>query len=156
MSLSSASILLFSSSLVTPCVLAPYWLAWSELSVKKCHKKRTPQAQWFVCSPSFSQHCKILERKESHKLQSSSCEMDSHSSLTRKISCSRFLGRGCLRTECCRLAHMCSIRFRSDELPGQSVQTFTSFSSMWPWLNGRLLRLASAQRLLSAEKHVFH
>ena len=37
MSLSFASILLFSSSLVTPCVLVPCWLAWSELSVKKRH-----------------------------------------------------------------------------------------------------------------------
>ena len=34
MSLSLVSILLFSSSLVTPCVLVPCWLAWSELSVK--------------------------------------------------------------------------------------------------------------------------
>ena len=37
-SLSFASILLISSSLVTRCVLVTYWLAWSELSVKKRKK----------------------------------------------------------------------------------------------------------------------
>ena len=34
-SLSFASILLFSSFLVTPCVLVLCWLAWRELTVKK-------------------------------------------------------------------------------------------------------------------------
>ena len=38
MPLSFASILLFSSFLVTPCFLVPYWLAWSEVSVKKKEK----------------------------------------------------------------------------------------------------------------------
>ena len=40
-SLSFVSILLFSSFLVTPCVLVPYWLAWSELSVKKVKESIT-------------------------------------------------------------------------------------------------------------------
>ena len=56
MSLSFASVLLFSSFLVTPCFLVPCWLAWSELSVKK-------KAVAFVLHPTISAFFVIVFNK---------------------------------------------------------------------------------------------
>lgn len=47
------------------------------------------------------------------------------------MSCSRFFGRGSMKTESCSLAQTCSMGLRSGEFPGHFSRTWTPEALIW-------------------------